>query len=56
MDAPSRFLGRRHRIIGHGPFTLVFNTLRYGIGGGLATILHVLTDFISWFLKRLVRL
>ncbi|MCX6695878.1 MAG: hypothetical protein NTU61_06240 [Candidatus Altiarchaeota archaeon] len=56
MDAPSGFLGWRHRVLGHGPITVLLNTIRYGVGGGLATILHILVDSASWLFKKVFRL
>ena len=48
IDFPYKFLGRKHRVLFHDPFTsvLVARAASKEKGASLAAILHVLTDLV----------
>lgn len=55
MDEPSRNLGHAHRVMRHGIFEIILNTLTHGKDGLTGTVLHIIQDKLSTMSKQTIK-
>lgn len=55
MDKPSQDLGYKHRVVRHGIFEVILNTLTHGKAGLTGTVLHIIQDKLSTMSKETIR-